>query len=411
MKVLQFCNAASLKLSLFVKLCKLVGSWGSLPFRWDSSLNSLAPNLKLSGKCQSRICFVLNIFAVSQIVQSVEWFGNGRGSGSTMDNIQIGISLIEFVTVGVHMQALSNKSAEIILYVNGLLRFIKKFPRARCQKRITLIEGLNMFLASGMYLSGIIGTAGLVYALHWNNPCKASLLGYWLLPECSGLDVESTLIANLTKIFVLLGNHFIMCFGSLAITFVVGVLQCLGTMILVDCPKIFWMQMRQENEPRMLQNACIFYRQIQLLGNLNNLIQQRIMTTSMLINGIVCHAFCLTGAILTTKNYVGKQSTISLTFFLTIAIDCLLMIIVMFGGLSNVFKESKISSYKMKQLSCDWKDKGVSRITQSWQIRFFWSCSPVKVKFGSTNFVEELTPLNAINFSLGLVVQLLLLKS
>lgn len=51
---------------------------------------------------------------------------------------------------------------------------------------MTLVAKLTIAYAYCAFLTGPIVSSGLVYGLHWLNPCKPSLIGYWLLQECSG---------------------------------------------------------------------------------------------------------------------------------------------------------------------------------------------------------------------------------
>lgn len=79
--------------------------------------------------------------------------------------------------------------------------------------------------------------------------------------------------------------------------------------------------------------------------------------------------------------------------------------------MSLVYKESSGIFWKMRKGNgIQLVDRNILKRENKWWTNFLKSCAPIKVKFGENNFVEPLTPLNSINFSLGLVVQIFLVK-
>lgn len=80
---------------------------------------------------------------------------------------------------------------------------------------------------------------------------------------------------------------------------------------------------------------------------------------------------------------------------------------VLLEGMVSMCAYSKIVLERAKYLTVDF----VSR-REKLLIKKIWrSCDKIKVKFGDSNFLEELTPLRCLDFSVDMTVQLLLLSS
>jgi len=73
--------------------------------------------------------------------------------------------------------------------------------------------------------------------------------------------------------------------------------------------------------------------------------------------------------------------------------------IVLLGGLVGVHLKSKEVLKKLKSKQ---------RSQFKWEVRFYKSCQVIKIKLGSNNFLDALTPLNCLDFSVSLTAQLLL---
>lgn len=177
----------------------------------------------------------------------------------------------------------------------------------------------------------------------------------------------------------------------------------------MDCIKTFWNRLKQEALQGRVQEGATLFRELQVLGNVNNCVQE-MMTTMVLVGATLCLAFSLVAAIiLAEKATEGYQMAVAL--FVLFVVCMLFVIFVVYGGMSGVHEKCRdIIEQNVNLLHCDLVAKGISKATRSWQKRFFISCSLIQVRFGANNFVEKLTPLNATNAALGLTVQLLLLS-
>ncbi len=114
------------------------------------------------------------------------------------------------------------------------------------------------------------------------------------------------------------------------------------------------------------------------------------------------------------------ENTIPLLMFSTIGIDCTLAVVTSVGGMAGVYTESVMVTRKLQKsvgiiggggyrcFSKVGRGYAVGSLEMKWKQRFYRSCAPLKIRFGSINFVDRLTPLACVDFSNGLTMQLLL---
>lgn len=394
--------------SIFIKLISLFGKGNNLPVKWNESTNCLTENFDTTRRTLNYKGYGLYVFTLCLLLQIAEWHIFQRNT-THLDKIKIGISLVLFISASAHAYAVLDKVPEVILCTNGHLQILENC-KDKCGTNsgdTSLIWRLNLLFVFGIYLGATLCPPIHVYLFHWLNPCLPSLLGYWLIPTCQGFKSSNLEIP--VKFGILIFNHVILQITSQWLGYVIAVLLCLETMSLVECLKLFHLRWRDSTEIEQVR-SCTFYRELQLLGNLNNSIKQKLITSSMLINGILFHAICFSATIFLTKSYQAGENFVSLAYFVLTAVDCFMLIVVLFGEMSCVHKESKHILENLKRHQSPTRASAASRYRKVWQRKFFRSCAPLSVKFGANNFVDELTPLNSLNFSWGLVVQLLLLR-
>jgi len=123
-----------------------------------------------------------------------------------------------------------------------------------------------------------------------------------------------------------------------------------------------------------------------------------IFSTSFSITGIVKLAW-------------SKENIVILLLCTCLAANGVVGMIVGVGGLVEVYRESKYVLWNLKKYTFLGSVGVCSRFEHKWRLRFYRSCSLIKIKMGSNNFMEELTPLNLINNAIALSVQLILIQS
>lgn len=132
------------------------------------------------------------------------------------------------------MQAFNKHASEVCQYINGHLSYPRPQGCLNFQQRNTSVTcAFCMLYAYALFPLLFLVSFVCVYGLHAYNPCKATLLGYWLLPECHSQSFN--LFVNFAvKFVVLLTNHWIWSYAFSAITVEIGVIILLGTLTFLD---------------------------------------------------------------------------------------------------------------------------------------------------------------------------------
>lgn len=151
-------------------------------------------------------------------------------------------------------------------------------------------------------------------------------------------------------------------------------------------------------------DITVKYRTFQLLADLMNDFQQKILVTLVIVLGIPLIS-CVMATFI--RNLQGDINYIILGLGALIVPNGLLVLLLLLGGMAQLYMESKkclrcLSQY-MKSIEKSRRDRKIL-------LKHIQSFGIVKVKFGFQNFVDVLTPLNCIDETNFLTVQLLLLS-
>lgn len=136
-----------------------------------------------------------------------------------------------------------------------------------------------------------------------------------------------------------------------------------------------------------------------------NDIQQKVMVTSVISAGIWVHCLALNVLI---KMPDENNNMLFAGIFLFLTLQAAGTISVVVGGWAQVNIQSE---YIFQQLSWKLTESEMHGKRSVHKLRkFYRSCSYVRVKFGSLNYIERVTPLKCMAISLDLTVNLLLLR-
>jgi len=141
-----------------------------------------------------------------------------------------------------HLHTIRIKAGGLVLYINSHFGIHNTLGHPtmsqESRKHITLTEKLSKFYAQIFVFTGITFPTALL-ALHWIQPCRASVPGYWLLPECTenGTNFISKvdtvlgcyLLQNFVKLVVLGFNLWTWQYGVNASVFIICGLITLGS--------------------------------------------------------------------------------------------------------------------------------------------------------------------------------------
>lgn len=119
------------------------------------------------------------------------------------------------------------KAVEIPLLCNAIFDFDIIYPSSRKHTRTLNDEG-SMILLYCMVISPTILPIGYVYGLHLMNPCKVSLVGSRLIPECNENISLPIPIGIAVKCGVFIVNHWLWLTSICSATFVVSVVNTMS---------------------------------------------------------------------------------------------------------------------------------------------------------------------------------------
>lgn len=251
---------------------------------------------------------------------------------------------------------------------------------------------------------------GPIYGLifHSYNPCKPSLIGFILLEEClfSKVVTDSFSLVNIwnkiLKIFLLVGNLWAWLFGTYGFAFAFTTIHIFPTVII----RRFIQNIRNRlaNSSHVYLDS-LMYRQLQIFNTLTNDVQKNCL--GVFICGTVIGLSISLNLLVEVSSGAESKTDISIvTIIVTSTINSIACILIMLGGLVSVYTDSEqIIPFAKKML---WKYE--QRATRKWARMYWRSCNQFKIKFGDTNYLEELTQIKCIDLSFDLTIQFLLLS-
>ncbi|CAL8092351.1 unnamed protein product [Orchesella dallaii] len=295
--------------------------------------------------------------------------------------------------------------ANTIELLNLILRFEDNYlirmeaPRILTKSYKLLIQMCVLGLRSGIPLI-VLG-----YVLErWVIPCNAATSGYVLLPECdeefSKTERRWSLQSKLGLLSVMAGSLWtnMDSFGCWAVQ--LAEFAFIQSICLWNYVKVFMIRINSENDPSI--DSYLVYRQLQILNRYYNLIQQNVMITSTLV--LVTNGFIISTYVMLS---LGADVTVLQIFmFLNGGFNCFLIILIQIGAMANLYGESITTIKDLKKSAAQGKI-GVRK--RKWVERYLKSLTPLKVAVGSVNFIDELTPINLLDFCVNQIVSLLLL--
>lgn len=138
-----------------------------------------------------------------------------------------------------------------------------------------------------------------------------------------------------------------------------------------------------------------------------NEVQMKLFMNVVIICGIVLISLSTTLIVRIfqkPEHYSGYQMFIMLLVLITLV--CVLVLIFLLGGMAELHSESEKFLWSIKHLS-----KLTKRSNKRLLKRFRKSCWKITAKFASISYIESLTPLHCIGFSIELTMELLLMTN
>jgi len=246
-------------------------------------------------------------------------------------------------------------------------------------------------------------TSTISYAMgRYDLPCNSACFGSLLISKCRNPDQEEwDLLSKILRALFALSHFWFYNDGSgswaLFLTAFSGAqayslsryVQCVDNMVL--------------KSPKKANLYLPYYRKVQILCRYYNLIQQDGLVIGaiwLLMWGLIVCAYALVA--------MGTEITsVELSLFIGVVPEFTVILICYANSMGRVYPASTRmkNSVKHKLLTSD-----VGGKQRKWIDRYLKSLKPLRCYIGQVNFVEELTPLNLLDFCISQTVSLLMLK-
>lgn len=351
--------------------------------------------------------FLFLIAVLIEIFQFLQALKVMSGPVHRNQDIILGLQvLIQLLMVTTYTQSCKNKGYTFAIYLNSLFKFKKTYSKVfadQTWRHLSTIEYLNLLFIRSILFCSVIFSPCLVLGFHWDNPCKPTLIGAFLLEECyDTLGHQIGIILFVRKAIVKLGvfslNIWVWWFSVNGTAFILITVNIIATVMTHDCIRLFWEKLKTSES---IYEDALLYRQIQIFNVLNNFVQQGCLGVFIICTTLmISNCFSL---LISTLNEINIFMTVT---FLLVAVNSTIAILLFLGGMVSVHLESKKKLLNIRRLELTYYSRAVRR----WARRFWRSCEIIKFKFGSNNFIEKQTPLKCLDFAINLTVQFLLLS-
>ncbi len=295
-------------------------------------------------------------------------------------------------------------------FLNSILKFSRKNTDtlAKPKEQSDGLETFKLVLVPMLMISITIFVPCFVFGLHWINPCKPSLLGYFLLEECyNNTNLYQgylyLFIRVVFKLCICILNVWMWYFSAFCVCFFTSAISLISPLILSKSITSLWYKLRATGD---IPNYSKGYREIQILNSLYNEVQKHLLGI-LIVGAIFCVTTNLTLLIKSLNGSILEVSYIIMSTSILAVLNSGAAMLLVLSAFVSVHKKSKQLLQDVKGLEC----LETSRASRRWARKYWRSCEKIKIKFGDYNFVEELTPIRCLDFTANITVQMLILAT
>lgn len=318
-----------------------------------------------------------------------------------------GIFLAVLLCCVSHVQVGRTKTAEMVVLLNALLQFDSIHKDKVVVRRFRSIrDRMNILFVQSIILSVVVVPIGYVYGFHWMQPCKPSIVGYFVIDECHSWPMAKSLFQKtwdkLAKICVFMLNHWMWSYGLHGAAFCTCAFLTITTSRIRSFIETYCHICTNNCSDNIIENFSI-YRHIQLLVDLSNEIMQKSLVPVVVVSTTFAMGFSLATTIHTP--WVSENMIVLFLMFATY-VNSFFFLIFCLGGMATVYQESTMAFDKLEHHCSSISNRNFRK----WARHFLRSCNPARMKFGGDNFVEKLTPLNSVGWAINISIQTLLFQ-
>ncbi|CAL8098707.1 unnamed protein product [Orchesella dallaii] len=380
---------------------------GTIPFsvtRETSQIPKIVPNTIRQLKWQSTKLKITSVFAALLWFQVVE----GRSTESLVTTLESLMNVFA-ITIFILMNCVYLKrNTFLISLLNSLIQYESNHSlqfTGIISKREKLV--INYIQFNGFMAAPVI--IGVYVAQRWFTPCTSATLAWNVLDECfnenpfeNGFRWSFKSYMYLVVIVIL--SWWILSDLLAGFAFQAAEVAYLQSACLVGYVKHFLKKL--QTIPTVTFKVMLEYRQLQLLTKYYNWIQQDAII-SLMLTLVICLTIVCSYVIIK----LGSDISVShFLFFSCALVDALATIVVCYGQFGCLHTQSRsaltmITSQVIPKVAI----AKVPSIDLKLMKKYATSFYPLKVRLGSVNFVEKITPLVSLQFCVEQLVNLLLL--
>ncbi|CAL8069313.1 unnamed protein product [Orchesella dallaii] len=255
-------------------------------------------------------------------------------------------------------------------------------------------------------------TAVVTYIIYicqiWVQPCFPGNFGYMFYAECRSQFFSCGWMTRLNswvgvavKVTLIWFSSTCAIFMFSTFTLVVVQFTCIFSFCyrnyLIYLQNIMGLFKQQQKICDEQRNDLIIYKQIQLLLIHHNSIHQSLIVVVILNQSM----FVVTVGLFLLIGMYSRLDISQKLLFVVTGIDALLVVVVVFGFLGLVYASSMNTLEIGKEVQILRKDPWARRYIRSWP--------PLKIGLGSVNFIDKVTGLVSVDFSVNQTVNLLMM--
>lgn len=162
-------------------------------------------------------------------------------SSTQIETVLVWVSLAILLLQEAGVFDIRNKHGEFRDFINIFFQLDSIVPGKPKEGRTPFVIMVNLAVIYAMILSAILFPIGFVHILHWMNPCKPTLLGYWVIRKCytktDAANIAETVVDFLSQFIVTLAYHWLWSFtyhGGLVIVTVMQILAMISMRQLIQ---------------------------------------------------------------------------------------------------------------------------------------------------------------------------------
>ncbi len=216
---------------------KISGPLHGIPLEWfspsaptysDKLLRPINDRIKIRNLNKQSLLSMVTIFIL--MVQGVQ-SSNSDGDELNYQPVVLGLFLIILVMSTFQSVLCRLKTLALAELINGLIQFDRLYPKRQKKLReMSIYELFSLLMPKAGFSWQVTISIGTVFGLHWSNPWKITLAGYWLIPKeiNSECQIISTIYFVICRIVVMMLNFWNWTFVVCAPAFVYVVIHTLS---------------------------------------------------------------------------------------------------------------------------------------------------------------------------------------